>query len=365
MNRRQPKVAVIGAGSWGTAVASIVARKSPTVIWARSEEVAAQINETHTNSRYLPDFPLPDTLTATHDLQAAVEPTDVIIMAVPSHGFRGALTELAPYLRPWAPVVSLVKGLEQVTHRRMTEIIDEILPGHPAGVLAGPNIAREVVAGYAAAAVIAMPDRHLAAQLGEMFRTKLFRIYSTSDVVGVEIAGALKNVFAIAVGMGDGVGSGDNTRAMVITRSLREMTRLGVALGGDRDTLPGPGRTRRPGRHLHQPAQPEPARRRATRPWGAHAGDPGRHEPGRRGRQGRVGGDEARRQCRDRHADRPRGRRRGESRIDPDAGVPGLINTTPGHEVHGEGPESLAAEGEARDLLGRNGAWHAAVMLSN
>jgi glycerol-3-phosphate dehydrogenase (NAD(P)+) len=121
----------------------------------------------------------------------------------------------------------------------MTEIIDEILPGHPAGVLAGPNIAREVVAGYAAAAVIAMPDRHLAAQLGEMFRTKLFRIYSTSDVVGVEIAGALKNVFAIAVGMGDGVGSGDNTRAMVITRSLREMTRLGVALGGDRDTFPG------------------------------------------------------------------------------------------------------------------------------
>ena len=123
---------------------------------------------------------------------------------MPSHGFRGALTELAPYLRPWAPVVSLVKGLEQVTHRRMTEIIDEVLPGHPAGVLAGPNIAREVVAGYAAAAVIAMPDQHLAAQLGELFRTKLFRIYSTSDVVGVEIAGALKNVFAIAVGMGDG-----------------------------------------------------------------------------------------------------------------------------------------------------------------
>ncbi len=181
-NRRQPKVAVIGAGSWGTAVASIVARKSPTVIWARSAEVAAQINETHTNSRYLPDFPLPDTLTATHDLQAAVEPTDVIIMAVPSHGFRGALTELAPYLRPWAPVVSLVKGLEQVTHRRMTEIVDEILPGHPAGVLAGPNIAREVVGGYAAAAVIAMPDRHLAAQLeGVRFEPKLSKSFLSKN----------------------------------------------------------------------------------------------------------------------------------------------------------------------------------------
>jgi len=239
MSRRQPQVAVIGAGSWGTAVASIVARHSPTVMWARSAEVAAQVNEKHTNDRYLPDFPLPPSLTATSDLQQAVEPSDIIIMGVPSHGFRSALNDLAPFLRPWTPVVSLVKGLEQVTHRRMTEIIDEVLPGHPAGVLAGPNIAREVVAGYAAAAVIAMPDQHLAAQLGELFRTKLFRIYSTTDVVGVEIAGALKNVFAIAVGMGDGLGSGDNTRAMVITRSLREMTRLGIALGADRDTFTG------------------------------------------------------------------------------------------------------------------------------
>src|SRR5450755_484506 len=237
--RRQPRVAVIGAGSWGTAVAAIIARKSPTVIWARSAEVAEQVNERHLNERYLPGFPLPETLTATSDLQAAVEPTDVVVMAVPSHGFRGALTDLAPYLRPWAPVVSLVKGLEQVTHRRMTEIVDEVLPGHPAGVLAGPNIAREVVAAYAAAAVLAMPDQHLAAQLGEMFRTKLFRIYSSSDVAGVEIAGALKNVFAIAVGMGDGVGSWDNTRAAVITRSLREMSRLGERIGGERDTFSG------------------------------------------------------------------------------------------------------------------------------
>ncbi len=237
--RRQPRVAVIGAGSWGTAVAAIIARKLPTVIWARSTEVAGQINENSQNERYLPGYALPETLSATADLQEAVEPSDVIVMAVPSHGFRGALTDLAPYLRPWAPVVSLVKGLEQVTHNRMTEIVDEVLPGHPAGVLAGPNIAREVVAGYAAAAVIAMPDQHLAAQLGELFRTKLFRIYSSSDVVGVEIAGALKNVFAIAVGMGDGVGSGDNTRAAVITRSLREMSRLGERIGGDRDTFSG------------------------------------------------------------------------------------------------------------------------------
>ena len=238
-NRRQPHVAVIGAGSWGTTVAAIVARKSPTVLWARSPEVADQISGRHVNSRYLPEFQLPESLAGTADLAAAVEPADIVIMAVPSHGFRAALNDLAPYLRPWTPVVSLVKGLEQGTRLRMTEIVDQVLPGHPAGVLAGPNIAREVVAGYAAAAVIAMPDRHLAAQLGELFRTTRFRIYSSSDVVGVEIAGALKNVFAIAVGMGDGVGSGDNTRAMVITRSLREMTKLGEGLGGDRDTFAG------------------------------------------------------------------------------------------------------------------------------
>jgi glycerol-3-phosphate dehydrogenase (NAD(P)+) len=239
MNRREPRVAVIGAGSWGTAVAAIVARHSATIMWARSAEVVDSINSRQVNDRYLPGFPLPATLAATTDLQQAVETSDIIIMAVPSHGFRGALNDLAPYLRPWTPVVSLVKGLEQGSHLRMTEIVDQVLPGHPAGVLAGPNIAREVVAGYAAAAVIAMPDVHLAAQLRELFRTKLFRIYSSSDVVGVEIAGALKNVIAIAVGMGDGIGAGDNTRAMVITRSLREISRLGERLGGERDTFSG------------------------------------------------------------------------------------------------------------------------------
>ena len=208
-------------------------------MWARSAEVAQQINDEHLNNRYLPDFPLPPSLTASHDLAEVAECSDITIMAVPSHGFRQTLVALAPYQRPWTPVVSLVKGLEQVTNKRMTEIVAEVLPGHPAGVLAGPNIAREVVAGYAAAAVIAMPDQHLAAQLQELFRTKFFRIYSTSDVTGVEIAGALKNVFAIAVGMGDGIGAGDNTKAMIITRSLREMSKLGEKLGGERETFAG------------------------------------------------------------------------------------------------------------------------------
>ena len=160
-------------------------------------------------------------------------------MGVPSHGFRGVLTELAKELRPWVPVVSLVKGLEQGTNYRMSQIVDEVLPGHPAGILAGPNIAREVAEGYAAAAVLAMPDQHLAANLAKLFRTKRFRTYTTDDVVGVEMAGALKNVYAIAVGMGYSLGIGENTRAMVIARALREMSKLGEAMGGHRDTFAG------------------------------------------------------------------------------------------------------------------------------
>jgi glycerol-3-phosphate dehydrogenase (NAD(P)+) len=239
MRRRQPRVAVLGGGSWGTAVASIVSRSAPTVLWSRSPDTAVDVNQRRRNRRYLGEVELHAALSATASLDAAVENADVVVMGVPSQAFRGVLEEAVPHLRPWVPVVSLVKGLEQGTDRRMTEIVSEVLPGHPAGVLAGPNIAKEVLAGYAAAATIAMPDQNSAEQLAELFRTSRFRIYSTTDVVGVEVAGALKNVYAIAAGMGDGVGAGYNTKAMVITRSLREMTRLGEAMGGQRDTFAG------------------------------------------------------------------------------------------------------------------------------
>ncbi|MGQ0573051.1 MAG: NAD(P)H-dependent glycerol-3-phosphate dehydrogenase [Pseudonocardia sp.] len=239
MNRRQPKVAVLGAGSWGTAVAAILARSTPTTLWARSAEVARDVNDEHRNSRYVGDVRLPRRLAATTSLEEAVGTADALVIGVPSHGFRGVLEQAAPFVRPWVPIVSLVKGLEQGTDLRMTEIIGEVLPGHPAGVLAGPNIAREVLDGYAAAATLAMSDRSLAAQLAELFHTPRFRIYSTTDVVGVEICGPLKNVFAIAAGMGDGAGAGHNTKAMVITRAVREMARLGEAIGGDPVTFSG------------------------------------------------------------------------------------------------------------------------------
>src|ERR1700749_4978410 len=237
---REPKVVVLGGGSWGTTVASICARRGPTLQWVRSEETAKDINENHRNTSYLgKDVELSESLRATTDFAEAAQCAGVVVMGVPSHGFRGVLTELATELRPWVPVVSLVKGLEQGTNMRMSQIVDEVLPGHPAGILAGPNIAREVGEGYAAAAVLAMPDQHLAAQLAGLFRTRRFRLATTDDVVGVEMPGALKNVFAIAVGMGYSLGIGENTRAMVMTRAVREMSKLGEAAGGSRPTLPG------------------------------------------------------------------------------------------------------------------------------
>jgi glycerol-3-phosphate dehydrogenase (NAD(P)+) len=232
-------VTVIGGGSWGTTIASVVARNTQTLLWLREPEIAQAVNETHENPRYLAGLGLTPSLRATADLAEAVGEADVLIAGVPSQYLRSVLQEVAMCVRPWIPVVSLVKGLEQGTRKRMTEVIAEVLPGHPAGVLSGPNIAREVVQGYAAAATIAMPDHRTAQMLQDLVHTTRYRVYTSEDVTGVEIAGALKNVFAIAVGFGDGLGAGDNTRAMVITRSLRELIRLGVAMGGQPETFAG------------------------------------------------------------------------------------------------------------------------------
>ena len=239
--KREPTVVVLGGGSWGTTVASICARRGPTLQWVRSEATAKDINEHHRNSRYLGnDVVLSDTLRATTDFAEAANCADVVVMGVPSHGFRGVLTELAKELRPWVPVVSLVKGLEQGTNMRMSQIVEEVLPGHPAGILAGPNIAREVAEGYAAAAVLAMPDQHLATRLAALVpHPALPRLHHRRRHRGGDGAGALKNVFAIAVGMGYSLGIGENTRALVIARALREMTKLGVAVGGQSETFPG------------------------------------------------------------------------------------------------------------------------------
>src|SRR5438105_1491500 len=200
MMSRSASVAVIGAGSWGTTVASLACSNARTVLWARSPELAEEIRARHTNERYLPDAELHPELDASSSLDDVVAAADVLVMAVPSHGFRAVLEQAAPHVRPRIPVVSLVKGLEQTTKLRMTQVIGQVLPGHPAGVLTGPNLAREVMTGHAAAAVIAMPDERVAMPLQDIFKAPLFRVYRGTDVIGAEIAGALKNVFAIAAG---------------------------------------------------------------------------------------------------------------------------------------------------------------------
>lgn len=233
------RVTVLGGGSWGTTVASIVARHHDAVLWARDPDVAKEVRDKHTNSRYLTDSELHPKLHATSDLQEAVTGADVLIVGVPSHGFRQVVDDARPWVRPWIPVVSLTKGLEGGTLLRMTQILEEILPGHPAAALTGPNLAKEILAGQAAAAVIATEDHRVAAALQDIVRTDVFRVYRNDDVIGCEIGGALKNVIAIAAGIAEGLGVGDNTRAAVITRGLAELTRVGVALGGEARTLAG------------------------------------------------------------------------------------------------------------------------------
>lgn len=235
----QLRIGLLGGGSWGTTVASLVSRNAPTVMWARNEETVREINENHSNERYLPEAKLHPALRATSSLEEAARDADVLVMGVPSQSFRRVLEETRPFIRPWVPIISLSKGLEQGTRRRMTEIIEDVMPGHPAGVLTGPNLAREIVAGQAAASVLAMVDDTIARTLQRLFRTGLFRVYTNNDVIGCELGGALKNVIAIAAGMGDGAGAGENTRAMVITRGLAELTRLGVAMGGKPATFAG------------------------------------------------------------------------------------------------------------------------------
>lgn len=239
MRSSEIRVAVIGAGSWGTTVAALASVNTPTVLWARRPELAEQLNAAHVNADYLPSFTLPGALRATASIEEAASDADVLVMAVPSHGFRAVAQEAAPYLRPWVPVVSLSKGIERETLMRMTEVLADEMPGHPIGVMTGPNLAKEIMAGQPAASVVAIPDSTIAAELQRILTQPSLRVYTNPDVVGCEVAGTVKNVIAIAAGMAEGMGFGDNTRATLITRGLAEMSRLGVAMGGDPLTFAG------------------------------------------------------------------------------------------------------------------------------
>ena len=233
------KVGLLGGGSWGTTVASLTAKNNATTIWARNEATVKEINEFHTNEKYLPNAKLTKSLKASSSIKETVENADVVVMGVPAQSFRKVLEEAKPFIRPWVPIINLAKGLEISTKMRMTEIIEEIMPGHPAGVLTGPNLAKEIHFGKAAAAVISMVDDTIAKRLQSVFSSGLFRVYTNNDVIGCELGGALKNIMAIATGMGDGANAGENTKSALITRGLSELTRLGVAMGGKKSTFSG------------------------------------------------------------------------------------------------------------------------------
>ncbi len=233
------KVGLLGGGSWGTTVASVVSRNAPITLWARDAETVDDINLLSENRKYLPGIALPPALRATADMAEVVAGSDVLVMGVPSHSFRAVLEEAKTHLRPWVPVISLTKGLELSSGKRMTELIEEVLPGHPVGVLTGPNLAREIMTGQAAASVLSMEDEIVVRALQPVFHSGLFRVYTNTDLLGCELGGVLKNIIAIAVGMGDGLGAGDNTRSALMTRGLSEITRLGVAMGGRAETFAG------------------------------------------------------------------------------------------------------------------------------
>lgn len=236
---RPVQVVVLGSGSWGTTVASLAARNTPTLLWSRDPATADEVNTDHRNSRYLGDRVLPEGLRATSDLVEAARAADVLVVGVPSHAVRATLEQITDEVRAWVPILSLAKGLEPGTRLRPTQVVAECIPGHPVGLLSGPNIASEIADGMAAATVVAMQDDSVGSALQPLFASKVFRVYRNTDVLGCELGGVLKNIIAIAAGMAEGLNVGDNTRAMVLSRGLAEITRLGEAMGADPRTFAG------------------------------------------------------------------------------------------------------------------------------
>ena len=236
-------VAVLGAGSWGTTIAALLAAESkPCLLWCRSENVANEIRELRENPAYLPGIRLPKALRVTTDIEEAVEFASVVLCAIPSAYMRDVVSCAASCFRSNHVVVSLAKGLEPETHKRMTEVLREVLPQIPPGrigTLAGPNIAPELALGLPAAAVAAFEDEEAAVTVQSAVTTKIFRIYTNDDVTGAELGGVVKNVIAIAAGAILGLGLGENTKAWLLTRGVAEMARLGVALGARPMTFAG------------------------------------------------------------------------------------------------------------------------------
>lgn len=234
------QVTVLGGGSWGTALAWLLGEKGLSVyLWCRDPAQARGMAESRRNARYLPDLPLPESVHPTADLAAACRECELIVLAVPTQAVRATLTALRELPDVPDPLLIAAKGLERETGLRLSEVAAEVLPGARVAVLSGPNLSGEVVQGIPTATVIAAGDPEFARALQETFSTPRFRVYTNTDLIGVELGGALKNPIAITAGISDGLGWGNNSKSSILTRGLAEMTRLGVAAGARAETFSG------------------------------------------------------------------------------------------------------------------------------
>lgn len=234
-------VSVFGAGSWGTALAILLAQNNrPTVLWAHHTDHAKRMQDERCNARFLEDITFPDALVIEDNLAAAVKSSDLLLIAVPSHAFRETLQKLKPLLHDQHRIVWASKGLEPNTHELLHEVVMDVIGDkHPFAVISGPTFAREVALGYPTAITVASADHQLAQDMASRLHTETFRAYMTEDFIGVEIGGAIKNILAIAAGIADGLGFGANTRSALITRGLAEITRFGMHKGAQHDTFMG------------------------------------------------------------------------------------------------------------------------------
>ena len=240
MSQVKPTVAVLGAGSWGTALAALLARNGTTTrLWGRNAAVLDAMAQSRCNRRYLPDVELPRGLNYESDLARAVRGADIVLIVVPSHAFAAMLVELAPLLDANTAIAWATKGFEPGTGRFLHELVAEHLPHRLAAVVTGPSFAREVAAGLPSAVTVHSDDAAFAQRLAGLLHARNLRAYSGADVLGAELGGAMKNVLAVATGIADGMGLGLNARAGLITRGMNEMLRLGVALGARPETLIG------------------------------------------------------------------------------------------------------------------------------
>jgi glycerol-3-phosphate dehydrogenase (NAD(P)+) len=240
MSATTPRVSVLGAGSWGTALAALLTRNgTPTTLWGRDRESLVQMQSTHRNARYLPDLELPTALAFEPDLAAAVRAADIVLIVVPSHAFAALLEQLVPLLPKHCAIAWATKGFEPGTGRFLHELVAERLPGRRTAVVTGPSFAREVVAGLPTAVTVHGVDQAFTQTLADLLHAPDFRAYTGNDMLGAELGGAMKNVLAVATGVADGMQLGLNARAGLITRGMYEMLQLGIALGARPETLMG------------------------------------------------------------------------------------------------------------------------------